>query len=173
MNVFLLYLLLLKATVTSFSGLASLPMVRDDFVVQRHILTDRQLNTAVVAGRTGPGPNGLYLVSVGYFVSGMPGAAAALLAVMTPAFFILPLMYWLGARAETPRIRGAIRAVVLASAGLLLSSSLPLARDAITGGLALAIVVVTFLALTFTRVDSAWMMLGAAAVGLAAKLMRG
>ena len=69
MNVFLLYLLLLKATLTSFSGLASLPMVRDDFVVERHLLTDRQLNTAVVAGRTGPGPNGLYIVSVGYFVA--------------------------------------------------------------------------------------------------------
>jgi chromate transporter len=171
MNGLLLYLLLLKATVTSFSGLASLPMVRDDFVVERHVLTDRQLNTAVVAGRTGPGPNGLYLVSVGYFVSGLPGAAVGLLAVMTPAFFILPLMYWMGARAGTPRIRGAIHAVVLASAGLLLSSSLPLARDAITGVLSLVIVVVTFLALSFTRVDSAWMMLGAAGVGLTAKLL--
>lgn len=172
MNLFLLYLLLLKATVTSFSGLASLPMVREDFVVARHILTDRQLNTAVVAGRTGPGPNGLYLISVGYFVDGLPGAAAGLLAVMTPAFLILPLMYWVGSRADRPRIRGAIRAIVLASAGLLLASSLPLARDAITGGLSLAIVIVTFLALSFTSVDSAWMMLGAAAVGLAAKVVR-
>lgn len=172
MNLVLLYLLLLKATVTSFSGLASLPMVRDDFVVERHVLSDRQLNTAVVAGRTGPGPNGLYLVSVGYFVDGLPGAAAGLLAVMTPAFLILPLMHWMRARAENPRIRSAIRAVVLASAGLLLSSSLPLARDAITGGLSLTIVVVTFLALSFTSVDSAWMMLGAAAMGLAAKVIR-
>ena len=49
MNVFLLYALLLKATVTSFSGLASLPMVRNDLVVERKILTDRELNTAVVA----------------------------------------------------------------------------------------------------------------------------
>jgi chromate transporter len=171
MNLALLYLLLLKATVTSFSGLASLPMVRADFVVERHVLTDRQLNTAVVAGRTGPGPNGLYLVSVGYFVDGLPGAAVALLAVMTPAFLILPLMYWMRARAEDPRIRSAIRAVVLASAGLLLASSLPLARDAITGGLTLAIVIVTFLALSFTSVDSSWMMLGAAGVGLAAKFM--
>src|SRR5277367_6285279 len=120
MNLVVLYLLLLKATATSFSGLASLPMVRGDFVVARHLLTDRQLNTAVVAGRTGPGPNGLYLVSVGYFVGGLPGAAVGLLAVMTPAFFILPMMYWIGARANSPRIRGAIRAVVLASAGLLL-----------------------------------------------------
>jgi chromate transporter len=171
MNLLVLYLLLLKATLTSFSGLASLPMVRSDFVVARHVLTDRQLNTAVVAGRTGPGPNGLYLVSVGYFVGGLPGAAAGLLAVMTPAFLVLPLMSWMGARAENPRIRSAIRAVILASAGLLLSSSFALAQDAITGALSLAIVIVTFFVLSFTRVDSAWMMLGAAGVGLAAKLL--
>ena len=69
MNVFLLYALLLKATLTSFSGLASLPMVRNDLVVERKVLTDRELNTAVVAGRTSPGPNGLYLVSVGYYAA--------------------------------------------------------------------------------------------------------
>jgi chromate transporter len=170
MNVFLLYLLLLKATLTSFSGLASLPMVRNDFVVERGVLTDRQLNTAVVAGRTGPGPNGLYLVSVGYFVDGLPGAAAALMAVMTPAFLVIPLMKWVGVRAGTPRVRSAIRAVVLASAGLLLSASMPLARDAITGIFSLVIVVITFVALSFTKVDSMWLMVGAAVAGVAAKL---
>ena len=38
---FLLYLLLLKATATSFSGLTSLPVVRHDLVENRHVLTDR------------------------------------------------------------------------------------------------------------------------------------
>ena len=169
MNIIVVYLLLLKATLTSFSGMTSLPVVRNDFVVQRHLLTDHQLNTAVVAGRTGPGPNGLYLVSVGYFVRGLPGAFAGLLALITPAFLVIPMIRWLRVRAGTPRVRSAIRAIVLASAGLLLAASLPLAADAITSGLTLAIVVITALLLSFTRVDSAWVMLGAALVGLAAK----
>lgn len=169
MNAIVIYLLLLKATVTSFSGLASLPIIRDDFVVKRHVLTDHQLNTAVVSGRVGPGPNGIYVVSVGYFADGMAGAAAGLLALITPAFLVLPLMYWIGARAGTPRVRSAIRAVILAAAGLLLSASLPLARDAITGKLSMAIVGASFLLLSFTRIDSAWVMLGAAAVGLIAR----
>jgi chromate transporter len=169
MNLFLLYALLLKATLTSFSGLASLPMVRDDLVVQRKILTDRQLNTAVVAGRTGPGPNGLYLVSVGYYADGLPGATAGLLAMMTPAFLILPMMRWLGRRAESPRVKSAIRAVILASAGLLLSASVPLARDAITGPVTLGIVLVSFGVLIVSKIDSLWVVLGGAAVGLIAK----
>ena len=170
MNLFLLYLLLSKAVVTSFSGMASLPIVRQDFVVTRHILTDRQLNTAIVAGRTGPGPNGLYLVSVGYFAAGLPGALAGLIALLTPAFLIIPLMSWVGKYANLPRIRGAIRAVILGSAGLLMAASIPLARDAATGLLAAAILIVSFVVLSFTRVETWWVMAGAAVVGLGAKL---
>ncbi len=171
MNPGVLYLLLLKASLTSFSGLGSLPMIRDDFVVERHVLTDRQLNMAVVAGRTGPGPFGLYIVCVGYTVAGVPGAAAAFLALITPAFLVLPMMYWLGKRANSPRARDAIRGLLLGSAGLLLAASVPLARDAITGPLTLAIVIASFLILSFTRLDAAWLVAGAAAVGLAAKLV--
>jgi chromate transporter len=170
MNVFLLYALLLKATLTSFSGLASLPMVRNDLVVERKVLTDRQLNTAVVAGRTAPGPNGLYLVSVGYYAGGLAGATAGLFAVMTPAFLILPMMRWAGARANTPRVKSAIRAVLLASAGLLLSASLPLTRDAITGPLTLVIMLVSLALLALTRIDTVWVVLGGAAIGLIAKI---
>jgi chromate transporter len=170
MNPLIIYVLLLKAVGTSFSGLASLPMVRQDFVVRRHAITDAQLNTAVFAGRAGPGPNGIYVVSVGYLAGGPAGAAAGLLATITPAFLILPMMRWVRERAGTPRLRGAIRAVIVATAGLLLSASLPLARDAIHGGFSLGIVVVAFVILGFTKVDSAWVMLGAALLGLLAKL---
>jgi chromate transporter len=171
MNVFLLYALLLKATLTSFSGLASLPMVRNDLVVERKMLTDRQLNTAVAAGRTAPGPNGLYLVSVGYYADGLPGAAAGLLAMMTPAFLVLPLVRWIGARAESPRVRSAIRAVVLASAGLLLSASVPLARDAITGPLTFVIMLLSFAVLVLTKLDTVWVVVGGATIGLVAKMV--
>ena len=171
MNVFVLYLLLLKAVCTSFSGMASLPIVRNDFVVSRHLLTDRQLNTAVVTGRTGPGPNGLYVVSVGYFVDGLPGAMAGLLALVTPAFLIIPMMRWVGDYAKIPRVRSAIRAVVLASAGMLIASSIPLAEDAATGPMAVAIIIVSFVVLTFTNLESWWVMIAAAVLGVGVKLI--
>jgi len=170
-NIFVLYLVLLKAVMTSFSGMASLPMVRDDLVEKRHVLTNQQLATAIVAGRTGPGPNGLYLVSVGYFIDGLPGALAGLIALLTPAFLVIPLMRWMGAYAKIPRIRGAIRAVVLGSAGLLMAATVPMARDAATGPLLAAIVTASFVLLAFTRVETWWVMGGAAGVGLAAKLL--
>src|SRR5580704_8276995 len=168
MKVVILYLLLVKATLTSFSGLASLPMVRNDFVVRRHVLTDRQLNTAVAAGRIGPGPLGIYVVSVGYMAAGVPGAVAGWLAMITPAFLIIPMLRFLGARAEHPRARAVARAVLCAGAGLMASAAVPLARDAIASPFSLAIFVASFVLIASARVDSLWVMLGAAVAGLIA-----
>jgi chromate transporter len=167
MNVLLLYFLLLKATGTSFSGLSSLPVVRHDLVQHYHVLTDRELNAAVAAGRTAPGPNGLYVVSVGYFVSGAPGACAGCLAAMTPAFLIVVLLRYLGRRAERPGVKSAIQCVTLAAAGLVINATIPLARGALTGPLPIAIAVAGFLYLAFTRHATIWLILGAALAGLA------
>src|SRR5215468_3969310 len=132
MNAFVLYLLLLKATVTAFSGLASLPVLRQDLVLTRHVLTDEQLNAAIVVTRTTPGPVGLYVVSVGYFAAGVPGAVAGWAAMISRALLIIPLVHYLGRRAEHPRVRNILRALVLASAGLLWATTLPIARAANT-----------------------------------------
>jgi chromate transporter len=171
MNLILLYLLLLKATATSFSGLTSMPVVYHDFVETRHVLTERQLNAAVTAGRTAPGPNGLYVVSVGYFIAGVPGACAGCLAVITPAFLIIPMLRYLGARAALPAVRSAIRCVMLAASGLVVSAMVPLARDALTSPLAAGIAVGSFLFLVLTKKDTIWVVLGSAAAGLAGKLL--
>ena len=168
MNLILLYLLLLKATMTSFSGLTSLPVVRSDFVVQRQILTDRQLNAAVVAGRSVPGPNGLYIVSVGYFIAGVPGACAAWLALVSPAFVMIPLLCYVGARAERPAIRSSIQSLTLAAAGLITSATIPLARDALHGPVSAAIACASFVFMAFTERDTLWIIGGSALIGLLA-----
>ena len=172
MNIVLLYLLLLKATVTSFSGLTSLPVVRNDFVVHRQVLTDRQLNAAVVAARSVPGPNGLYIVSVGYFIAGVPGACVGWLAVVSPAFLMIPLLRYVGARAERPAIRSAIQALTLAAAGLIASATIPLARDAYNGPLSIAIAGASFAVMVFTNRDTLWIIGGSALAGLLAGALR-
>ncbi|MCL4852720.1 MAG: chromate transporter [Bryobacteraceae bacterium] len=163
MNVFLLYLLLLKATIITFSGLASLPVIREDLVVHYGVLTDRELNMAVAAGQLGPGPIGSYVVSAGYLAAGLPGAIAGWMAMITPAFLILPMLRYMGSRAKRPGIRRMIRGVTIAAAGLILASAVPLAQSAISGPLTLAIAVSSFLALAFTRIDSIWIMAASAA----------
>jgi chromate transporter len=170
MNPILLYLLLAKATLTSFSGLTSLPAVREDLVKRHHVLTDRQLNAAVAAGRTVPGPNGLYIVSVGYFVAGTPGAIAGCLAMVTPAFLIVPVLRYLGARAETRKVKSAIATLLIGAAGLVTFSTVPLARDSITGVVPAAIALGAFAYTAFTKKPTLWLIAASAAVAFAARI---
>jgi len=168
MNIILLYLLLLKGTITAFAGLASLPVIQDSLVFTHHVLTDKQLNEAVVITRSTPGPVGLYIVSVGYFVAGVPGAVAGWLAMITPAFLVIPLVAFAGRRMEHPRVKSILQTVVIASAGLLLAAAIPLARDALTDPITIGIAVVSLTLLLLTEIDTLWIILGAAIISLSA-----
>jgi chromate transporter len=168
MNIVLLYLLLLKGTITAFAGLASLPVIQESLVNQYHVLTNEQLNEAVVITRSSPGPVGLYIVSVGYFAAGLPGAVAGWLAMITPALLIIPLVHFVGRRMEHPRVRSVLQTVVIASAGLLLAAAIPLGRDGLTGPVTIIIATICFVLLLTTKIDTLWMMLGAALVSLTA-----
>lgn len=171
MSIIALYLLLTKATITSFSGLASLPVIREDFVVHRHLLTDTQLDTAVVVSRTTPGPIGVYVVSVGYYVAGVLGAIAGWFAMITPAFLIVFLLRLFGSTVNHSRFLALQQAVVFASAGLLVAASVPLARDAVTGVVTGVVVVGSVLLMTFRRADALWIVGGAGLVTLVAALL--
>jgi chromate transporter len=166
MNIVLLYLLLLKGTCTAFAGLASLPVIHDALVTQYHVLTDEQLNQAVVITRSTPGPVGLYVVSVGFFAAGLPGAIAGWLAMITPAVLIIPLVRFAGRYTDRPRVKGVLQSVVIASAGLLLAASIPLARAALTDPVTIGIAAVSLVLLLTTELDTLWIILGAAAVSL-------
>jgi chromate transporter len=173
MNAFLLYLLLAKATCTTFSGMASLPIIRADLVEHYRVITDEQLNTAVTAGRSGPGPIGIYVVCVGYQVSGVPGAAAGLLAAMTPAFAIIGLLHLLGKRVDQPQVQRTIRAMLAAAAGMLAATTVSLAESAIGDTFTAAVAALAFVLFAFTKMDSVWVMGGAAVAGLLWKTAAG
>lgn len=131
MNVVLLYLLLLKATATSFAGMGSLPQIEHDFVETYRLLTSEQLSQAVLVGRSTPGPLGTYVVAVGYLAGGWPGAVAGWLAMVTPAVAVIPLLAMMRRWMRLPRMRGVVDAVVISSATLLVVSGVRLAADSL------------------------------------------
>jgi len=171
MSLLVLYLVLCKAMLTSFSGPTSLPVVRQDLVAHYHVVTDQQLEAAVAAGRITPGPFGLYLVSLGYFIAGLPGACIGLLALITSAFIMIPLLTYSQRYIARPAVRNAIKSVTLAAAGLLLSTTVILARDSLTGAVTFAIAVGTIAFLVFTKLPTFWAVLGAAVLGVVGSRM--
>jgi chromate transporter len=108
-------------------------------------------------------PPGLYFISVGYFVAGVPGAIAGWLAMITPALLIIPLVHFAGKKIEHPRVKTVLQAIVIASADLLLAAALPLARDGLIDPVTIAIAL-----LLTTKLDTLWIISGASIVSLSA-----
>ena len=171
MSLLLLYLVMLKATMTTFNGPMSLPILRGELVTKRHVLSDRELTAAVTVAQASPGPMGIYVVGVGFFVAGVPGAIAGILAMLTPAIVSIPLARLATKWIERDRVKQAMQAAVLASAGLIATSALPLARASFRDSLHFVIAIVTFVVGVRTRVPTAVLLLVAGATGIAASVL--
>jgi chromate transporter len=171
MKFLVLQWVLLKSTFTSFAGLASLPEIREELVVQRQWITDDQLDESIVITRTTPGPVGVYVVSVGYMADGIPGAIAGWIAMAAPALVVIALVGYFGKRAHHPRVRSMLQCVVLASAALLVLAAIPIGRDALATPLALAIAIGALPLLVFRRIGAVWIVAIAAALSLSGSLI--
>ncbi|MDZ4800383.1 MAG: chromate transporter [Bryobacteraceae bacterium] len=171
MNLWLLYLVMLKATATTLNGPMSLPILRDELVVKNHVLTDRELSAAVTAAQAAPGPMGIYIVGVGYFVAGPAGAAVGWLAMLTPALIAVPLarigIRWL----TNQRARRAMDAAVLASAGLIAMSAIPLAQASIRDNIHYLLAVAAFFIGVRTRVPTALIIASAGIIGVLSSIL--
>jgi len=167
MNAFVLFLVLLKATLTSFAGLASISVVRDELVVQRHVLTDAQLNEAVVVTRSTPGPVGHYVVAVGYQAAGTTGAIAGWAAMTAPGLAVIPLLVVFWRYLRHPRVRSGLQCIVITSAALLLATVLPFAKTAVTGPLTAVAALVTLPLMVRFKIDPSMTILGAALAAMA------
>ena len=117
----LVYLLLfLKASLFSTGGLSNLPSLHQDLLGAGWAV-DADFGESVAIGQISPGPNGLWVVSLGYITFGLAGAALALVAVTLPALLVL-VVAAIYARIERLRwVDGAMRGVSLAVVGIFLT----------------------------------------------------
>ena len=91
MKIAVLFWEFLKAGLLSFGGLGSLPILVQSLVHNHGWATDAQFGQALAVGRISPGPNGLYVIALGYLVYGVPGAGVAAVANVIPSLLVLPL----------------------------------------------------------------------------------
>jgi len=108
--------LLLRATLLSSGGLGNLPLLHQD-LLSRHWASDRDFATALVIGQVAPGPNGLWVVALGYLIYGLPGAFMATFAVTAPALLVVPVGHLHRRYADNRAVRGFVRGLTLALAG--------------------------------------------------------
>lgn len=119
-NPILFFLLFLKASLFSTGGFTNLPSLRQDLIA-RAWATQTDFGEAIAIGQISPGPNGLWVIGLGYFTGGYLGACLALIAITLPPILVL-VIAGRYARIEGKRwVMGAMRGVSHAVVGLLLT----------------------------------------------------
>ncbi|HEV2011801.1 MAG TPA: chromate transporter [Candidatus Limnocylindria bacterium] len=159
-----LFLIFLKASALAIGGLASLPLLRTDLVPQ--YVTDAGIVQALAIGRLAPGPNGLYIVSLGYLVAGWTGALYALVGASLAPLVMLPATTLARRWLMSAWFGGLVRGVLLATAGLLLATGVTIVNGGGTQLWQLALVAVTVAVTVHGKLHPAAMIVVGGIVGL-------
>jgi chromate transporter len=111
---------------------------------------------------------------VGYLLGGPAGAAVATFGIFLPAFVFVALSGPLVPRLRrSPTARAALDGVNVASLALMAVVAAQLAGAALVDPLTMALAAASAILLVRYRVNSTWLVLGGAAIGLASAAVRG
>jgi len=154
------------------SGYVLLAFLRADLVERLHWLSEQQLLDAIAVGQLTPGPVFTTATFVGYLLGGGEGAAVATVGIFLPAFVFVGLSGLFLRRLRRSSIaRAALDGINVASLALMAVVTAQLARSALVDPMTIVLAAVSALLVFRWRVNSAWLVLGGAAVGLLATLM--
>jgi chromate transporter len=170
-----LFLVFLKiGSVVFGSGYVLLAFLRSDLVVHRAWVMDAQLVDAVAIGQVTPGPVFTTATFIGYLLRGPLGAVVATVGIFLPAFLLVAISGPLIPYIRRSATAGAfLDGVNVASLALMAAVSYQLGRAAIVDWLTIGLTIVSAILLLRYRINSAWLVLGGALVGIVAQLARG
>jgi chromate transporter len=164
-----LFLSFLKIGAVVFgSGYVLLAFLQAEFVEHLHWLTDKQLIDAVAVGQFTPGPVFTTATFIGYVVAGWVGAMVATVGIFLPGFVLVavsgPLIPCLRKSAVAAAI---LDGVVAGSLALMAVVTWQLGKASIVNRTTLIVFAVGLIALLRFRVNSVWLIAGAAVAGWA------
>jgi chromate transporter len=149
------------------SGYVLLAFIRADLVERWHWLTETQLLDAIAVGQVTPGPVFTTATFVGYVLGGTQGALVATLGIFLPAFFFVAVSGPLVPRIRKSPTAGAfLDGVNAAALALMLVVTYELGRAALVDLKTIILAVISAIILFRFGLNSAWLVLGGAVIGL-------
>ena len=121
-NPLLYFFLFIKASLFSSGGLTNLPSLHQDLLAEGWAI-EADFGQSLAIGQISPGPNGLWVICLGYLTYGYLGAGLALIAITIPPFLVLPIAAIYDRIAKLSWVSSLMRGVSLAVIGILLSVS--------------------------------------------------
>jgi len=163
-----LFLAFLKiGSVVFGSGYVLLAFLQSEFVRHLHWLTNKQLLDAVAVGQFTPGPLFTTATFIGYIVAGWRGAIVATVGIFLPGFVLVAVSGPIIPRLRrSPVFAAALDGVVAGSLALMAVVAWQLGKVSILNWTTLAIFAVSLIALLRFQVNSAWLVLASAILGL-------
>jgi len=167
-----LFLFFLKVGSVLFgSGYVLLAFLRADLVTRWGWLTEGQLIDAVAVGQVTPGPLFTTATFIGYILGGLPGGLVATLGIFLPAFVFVAASGPLVPRLRRSPVAGAfLDGVNVASLALMAVVTWQLGRAALVDFSTVALALISGFVLIRFRVNSTWLVLGGAALGVLTRL---
>ena len=168
-----LFLFFLKVGSVLFgSGYVLLAFLRGDLVERYGWLTNDQLLDAIAVGQITPGPVFTTATFIGYILAGGYGATVATVGIFLPAFVFVALSGWLVPRLRRSKTMGAfLDGINIGSLALMMFVTFELGRSALIDWLTVLLCLVSFVLLIRFKVNSAWLILGGALVGLMVRMV--
>jgi chromate transporter len=152
------------------SGYVLLAFLRAEFVERRGWLTSQQLLDAVAVGQITPGPVFTTATFIGYLLHGPAGALAATAGIFLPAFVFVAASAPLIPRLRRSAFAGAVLdGINVASLALMAVVTWQLGAAALVDWLTGLIAAVSAVLLFRWRVNSAWLILASAVLGILAR----
>lgn len=163
-----LFLVFLKIGAILFGGgYVLLAFLRSNLVQGLGWISERQLLDAIAMGQVTPGPISTAATFLGYLLGGFSGAVVATVAMFLPAFVLVAITGPLVPRLRSSPLAAAVLdGVNVAALAIIVVVAWQLGRSAIVDRLTLAIALASVSLLIRYRVNSAWLVLAGAVVGM-------
>lgn len=152
------------------TGYVLLAFLRADLVERWGWLTEGQLLDAIAAGQVTPGPLFASATFIGFLLAGAAGAVVATVAIFLPAFVYVALSGPLLPRLRRwPLASAFLDGINVAALALMAVVTLRLTRAALVDAPSVGLAAVAAVLSVRWRINSVWLVLGGALVGLAVK----
>jgi len=163
-----LFLAFLRLGATAYGGPAMMAYLRQECVGRRQWLTEQEFKEGMALCHTIPGATMVQMATyVGYRLHRLPGALAAAVGFVLPAFLLmtgLSAAYF--ALGDLPVVRALFQGLAAIVVAIILNACVSLTRTAVHGWPGLLLVALAFTALAL-RVNLLLVLLGAALLALA------